>query len=162
MGQLERRYGRHDAARRILNMRAVWVSHMHADHHGGLYALLLQRRRLAEAEAAAAAAANSSSPAVPPLLILGPWPLFKVLFEYQQALPDLKFTFLPNTFFYGFNQRQPPQEVLAAYEAVKEAAGLRTLQAFPVQHVSHSSGLKLEGVDGWKVVFSGEGFSTER
>eukprot|EP00775_Hariotina_reticulata_P010147 gene10147-10305_t len=79
-----------------------------------------------------------------------------VLCEYQKALPDLKFTFLPNTFFYGLNQRQPPQDVLHAFEAVKAAAGLRTLEAFPVQHIAHSTGLKLEGQDGWKVVFSGD------
>jgi ribonuclease Z len=66
MGQLERRYGAEDAARRVNDLLFVWVSHMHADHHGGLYPLLTRR---------AATAAE-------PLLIVGPFPLFRVLQEY--------------------------------------------------------------------------------
>lgn len=186
MGQLERRYGRAEADRRILQLHAVWVSHMHADHHGGLYPLLLRRQALlqqhqqqqqgsdtqdsrdqqqADAAAAAsgndtageaAAAAPSSSGSTPPksLLIIGPFPLFRVLCQYSKVLP-LAFTFLPNHYFFSPSARPPPAQALAAYEAVKAAAGLAVLEPFPVQHVSNSSGLRVEGLSGWKAVFSG-------
>lgn len=69
MGQLERRYGVADAERRIRELRLLWVSHMHADHHGGLYPLLARRRRLG----------------APPLLVVGPFPLLRVLQEYSRV-----------------------------------------------------------------------------
>jgi ribonuclease Z len=164
MGQLERRFGRAEADRRILQLHAVWVSHMHADHHGGLYPLLLRRQALLQQQAAAAHAgsdtadgrdqAAASAAASKPLLILGPFPLFRVLCQYSKVLP-LSFTFLPNHYFFSPSARQPPAEALAAYEAVKAAAGLSVLQPFPVQHVSNSSGLQVQAQSGWKVVFSG-------
>jgi hypothetical protein len=150
---------------------------MHADHHGGLYPLLLRRQVLLEqqrtsAQAAAAAAAPDTpggrdqaaaagaasaghTGRIKPLLILGPFPLFRVLCQYSKVLP-LAFTFLPNHFFFSPSARQPPAEAVAAYEAVKAAAGLSALQPFPVQHVSNSSGLQVQSESGWKVVFSGE------
>lgn len=180
MGQLERRYGRAEADRRIMQLHAVWVSHMHADHHGGLYPLLLRRQALLQqqqldsapaaatpaqgtgsdtadgrdqaSDAAGGAAADSS---VKPLLILGPFPLFRVLCQYSKVVP-LAFTFLPNHYFFSPQARQPPAEAIAAYEAVKAAAGLSVLQPFPVQHVANSSGLQVQSERGWKVVFSGE------
>jgi len=69
MGQLERRYGVSDAARRINDLAFIWISHMHADHHGGLYPLLCRR-----------AAAGA-----PPLLIIGPIHLFRVLQAYSKV-----------------------------------------------------------------------------
>lgn len=152
MGQLERRFGRKDAARRILNLHAVWISHMHADHHGGLYPLILHRQYLQQQQGlshATAAAASSK-----PLLILGPWPLFKVLRDYTESM-RLHFKFIPNTYFYTPDPRPPPVDCMELYESVKVAAGLHVLKPFPVEHVSHSTGLQLESNDGWKVVFSG-------
>jgi ribonuclease Z len=162
-----------------MQLHAVWVSHMHADHHGGLYPLLLRRQALlqqhqqeqqrpdsapaaatgsdtADGRDQASAAAAAGGDSVKPLLILGPFPLFRVLCQYSKVLP-LAFTFLPNHSFFSPNARQPPAEALAAYEAVKAAAGLSLLQPFPVQHVANSSGLQVQSERGWKVVFSGEG-----
>jgi ribonuclease Z len=147
MGQLERRFGRHDAAQRILNLNAVWVSHMHADHHGGLYPLLLRRQELLLQQ--------QQDMRHKPLLIMGPWPLFRVLSQYGDAL-GLQFCFLPNTFFGpAKSPHEPPAAALAAYEAAREVSGLTVLEPFPVQHVAHSTGLRLESKDGWKMVFSG-------
>lgn len=160
MGQLERRFGRAEADRRILQLHAVWISHMHADHHGGLYPLLLHRQALLQQQASAAHAGSDTADdrdqgaASKPLLIMGPFPLFRVLCQYSKVLP-LSFTFLPNHYFFSPSARQPPAEALAAYEAVKAAAGLSVLQPFPVQHVSNSSGLQVQSQSGWKVVFSG-------
>lgn len=167
MGQLERRYGRAEAERRILQLHAIWISHMHADHHGGLYPLLLRRQALLQQHHASTAAAGSGSDtadgrdqaasraAASPLLIMGPFPLFRVLCQYSRVLP-LSFTFLPNSYFFSAQARQPPAEALAAYEAVKVAAGLAVMEPFPVQHVANSSGLQLKAHRGWKMVFSGD------
>ena len=172
MGQLERRYGRADALRRILELRFVWVSHMHADHHGGLYPLLARR-----------AAAGA-----PPLLVVGPFPLFRVLTAYAKAV-HIPFVFLSSGSFPDIKQREeqmaaaaaaaggaaaaaaavadaqaarklPPAPALAALAAAKQALGLDGLEAFPVKHVFPATGLRLQGRGAggapWSVVLSGD------
>jgi len=57
----------------VRELRCVWVSHMHADHHGGLYRLLQMRTQLLGAD-------------VTPLLVIGPPPLFRVLRLYQEVV----------------------------------------------------------------------------
>ncbi|WIA11634.1 hypothetical protein OEZ85_011737 [Tetradesmus obliquus] len=154
MGQLERRFGRQQAAQRILGLNAIWVSHMHADHHGGLYPLLLRRQQLQQQQQQLQQQQQQQQPQ--PLLIMGPWPLFRVLSNYGDAL-GLQFRFLPNTYFSAARSpHEPPAAALAAYKAAREAAGLSVMEPFPVQHVAHSTGLRLESKDGWKVVFSGD------
>eukprot|EP00983_Pelagomonas_calceolata_P020926 657688-Pelagomonas_calceolata.AAC.4 len=67
------RYGCADAERRIRELRCIWISHMHADHHGGLYRLLELRTQLL-------------GPDVTPILVIGPPPLFRVLRLYQEVV----------------------------------------------------------------------------
>jgi ribonuclease Z len=153
MGQLERRFGRQQAAQRILGLNAIWISHIHADHHGGLYPLLMRRQQLQQQKAAGTQQQQQQQQQ--PLLIMGPWPLFRVLSNYSDVL-GLQFRFLPNTYFSAARSpHEPPVAVLAAYQAAREACELSVLEPFPVQHVAHSTGLRLESKDGWKVVFSG-------
>ena len=59
------RFGIDDAMERIKGLRAVWLSHRHADHHVGLPLLLATRRRLLPDAAA--------------IPLFGPFPLRKVL-----------------------------------------------------------------------------------
>ncbi|KAF5837993.1 beta-lactamase-like protein [Dunaliella salina] len=73
LGQLKRRYGCADAERRIRELRCIWISHMHADHHGGLYRLLELRTQLLGSD-------------VTPILVIGPPPLFRVLRLYQEVV----------------------------------------------------------------------------
>ena len=97
MGQLERCFGPADAARRIRELRVLWISHMHADHHGGVYPLLLRREQLLQQQqqqqeepgagggGAADGAAARAGGGVEPLLIIGPWPMFRVLQTYSKV-----------------------------------------------------------------------------
>jgi ribonuclease Z len=145
-GQLQRCLGPAGAAAALGGLAAVWVSHMHADHHGGLYALL-QRR------------AEALGPGAPPLLVIGPWPLLKVLQSYASALPPLRFLFLPSNHFAqraAPGYRPPPPHILAAYDAALAALGLAQLEPFPVEHVNNSFGLAVRGAAGWSVVFSAD------
>ena len=66
-GQLVRRYGTEGAARVVANLRCVWISHIHADHHAGLPRLLAVRQRLLGPDAPPLPV-RTPTPALPPLL----------------------------------------------------------------------------------------------
>ncbi|XP_021300470.1 tRNAse Z TRZ4, mitochondrial-like [Herrania umbratica] len=81
LGQLKRRYGVDGADNAIRNLKCVWISHIHADHHTGLARVLALRRDLLKG--------------VPhePLLVIGPRQLKRYLDAYQR-LEDLDMQFL--------------------------------------------------------------------
>lgn len=153
MGQMKRHFGVAEAEDRLLGGRLalVWVSHMHADHHGGLYRLLEERARRG----------------APPLLIIGPTALFGVLMSYSTVVP-MQFVFLRNVMLScggGWSARGRdsaaalvgvPPVVVAAYEAAKKQLGLAALAPYPVEHIRDAHGLVLEGQAGWRVIFSGD------
>lgn len=62
---VRRRFGVDDAMERIKGLRAIWLSHRHADHHVGMPLLLATRRQLL--------------PGAPPIPLFGPFPMRKVL-----------------------------------------------------------------------------------
>ncbi|XP_010545682.1 PREDICTED: zinc phosphodiesterase ELAC protein 2 [Tarenaya hassleriana] len=81
LGQLKRRYGLEGADEAVRNMRCIWISHIHADHHAGLARILALRRELLKG--------------VPhePALVVGPRSLKRFLDAYQR-LEDLDMEFL--------------------------------------------------------------------
>ncbi|XVF24938.1 hypothetical protein REPUB_Repub13aG0170700 [Reevesia pubescens] len=81
LGQLKRRYGVDGADNAIRNLKCVWISHIHADHHTGLARVLALRRDLLKG--------------VPhePLLVIGPRQLKRYLDAYER-LEDLDMQFL--------------------------------------------------------------------
>ena len=80
LGQLYRVRGHAAAPALLARIAAVLVSHMHADHHLGLVAVLQDRHRLGHA--------------LPPLVVVGPAPLAAYLAELGQAVPLAPYQFL--------------------------------------------------------------------
>ncbi|XP_021749955.1 tRNase Z TRZ3, mitochondrial-like [Chenopodium quinoa] len=81
LGQLKRRFGIEGADNAVRNLRCIWISHIHADHHTGLARILALRRDLLKG--------------VPhePLLVVGPGQLMRFLNAYQK-LEELDMQFL--------------------------------------------------------------------
>ncbi|XP_074285342.1 tRNase Z TRZ3, mitochondrial [Silene latifolia] len=81
LGQLKRRFGVEGADDAVRNLRCIWISHIHADHHTGLARILALRRDLLKD--------------VPhePLLVVGPGQLMRFLNAYQR-LEELDMQFL--------------------------------------------------------------------
>ncbi|KAJ0076391.1 hypothetical protein Patl1_34080 [Pistacia atlantica] len=81
LGQLKRRYGVEGADNAVRNLRCIWISHIHADHHAGLARILALRRDLLKGVSHE------------PLLVVGPAQLKRFLDAYQR-LEDLDMQFL--------------------------------------------------------------------
>lgn len=81
LGQLKRRFGVQGADKAVRNLRCIWISHIHADHHTGLARILALRRDLLKGVRHE------------PLLVVGPGQLLRFLSAYQR-LEDLDMQFL--------------------------------------------------------------------
>lgn len=175
-GQLKRRYGSAEAERRVCDLACIFISHMHADHHGGLYRLLQLRgellvKRLRAASHAAASVISSQEGGedpslllppssedwthVPPILILGPLPLFQVLASYREII-RMPFHFLPNQELIPGSNRIVHPHAWAMYQEALKKLDLKAIRPFVVKHIGQSFGILVEGRRGWKVAFSGD------
>ncbi|CAN8289531.1 unnamed protein product [Cochlearia groenlandica] len=83
LGQLKRRYAVDDADEVVKNLKCIWISHIHADHHVGLARILDLRCNLLKKDV------NHHDEPV----IVGPRPLKGFLDAYQR-LEDLDMEFL--------------------------------------------------------------------
>jgi len=149
LGQMCRRFGRQGADDVLRRLAMVWISHIHADHHVGLPALLAARTRLLGAEC-------------PPLLVVGPRPLRRALVAYANLEP-MRFQYVEASETEARNVSEdgpppPQQEIVAALCSARKALGVKRLESIRVVHCAHSYGLVLESAvtDGWKIVFSGD------
>ncbi|KAH7618880.1 putative tRNAse Z TRZ4, mitochondrial [Nannochloris sp. 'desiccata'] len=157
LGQLHRRFGVQGAQDILRRLSLVWISHIHADHHVGLPALLAARTRLL-------------GPECPPVLVIGPRPLRRALGSYA-ALEPMRFRFVEAahtteeanaTAAAGTmnedNEPAVPVDVQAAIEEAKKSFGLSKLESVRVVHCAHSFGLVIESDDAvpFKIVFSGD------
>ena len=128
-GQLFRRFGQ-ESKEILQNLQLIWISHIHADHHAGLFPLLRRRRAwLLE---------NSGS--CPTLKVVGPRPLARVLQAYEKFEP-LAVEFIDCSEFRNDNE---PSSGASKLDPVLERLGLHTLQCVPVLHCPHAYGIVFE------------------
>ncbi|XP_029782577.1 zinc phosphodiesterase ELAC protein 2 isoform X2 [Suricata suricatta] len=145
-GQLCRHYG--DEVDRVLGaLAAVFVSHLHADHHTGLLNILLQRER----------ALVSLGRPCPPLLVVAPTQLKAWLQQYhrqcQRVLQHV--SLIPAKCLQrGAEVSSPELERLIG--SLLGACDLGEFQTCLVRHCKHAFGCALVHTSGWKVVYSGD------
>ncbi|KAK9821939.1 hypothetical protein WJX81_005595 [Elliptochloris bilobata] len=140
-GQLIRRYGTAVGAV-LAGLRLIWISHIHADHHAGLARVLAARCRV-------------MGPEAPPLLVVGPRPLRRVL-AAQAALEPLAFTFVDCSHTEAGSTFGRDESLAAAVADAAAAAGLASLVSVRVVHCAHAFGVVVTGKAGWKLAFSGD------
>uniref|UniRef100_A0A8C9QLI6 Zinc phosphodiesterase ELAC protein 2 n=1 Tax=Spermophilus dauricus TaxID=99837 RepID=A0A8C9QLI6_SPEDA len=145
-GQLCRHYG--DQVDRVLGtLAAVFVSHLHADHHTGLLNILLQRER----------ALVSLGKPFHPLLVVAPTQLRAWLQQYHNQCQEVlhHVSMIPAKCLQkGAEVNNPTVEKLI--RLLLEACDLEEFQTCLVRHCKHAFGCALVHTSGWKVVYSGD------
>ncbi|VFQ66689.1 unnamed protein product [Cuscuta campestris] len=163
LGQMRRRFGIMGADKAVSDLKCIWISHIHADHHTGLTRILTRRREILK-----------GSPHSP-IIVVGPRQLEKYLNAYQK-LEDLDMLFLDcrNTTkeaptLEDFPRKKDAIPILESLKKVLWEAGLDDLVSFPVRHCGKSNaafGVVIKAservnnvgkvIEGWKVVYSGD------
>uniref|UniRef100_A0A2I3FUS6 Zinc phosphodiesterase ELAC protein 2 n=1 Tax=Nomascus leucogenys TaxID=61853 RepID=A0A2I3FUS6_NOMLE len=136
-GQLFRHYG--DQVDRVLGtLAAVFVSHLHADHHTGLLNILLQRER---------ALVTSLGKPLHPLLVV------QYHNQCQEVLHHI--SMIPAKYLQeGAEISSPAVERLIS--SLLGTCDLEEFQTCLVRHCKHAFGCALVHTSGWKVVYSGD------
>lgn len=153
LGQLYKRFGHAGTNDILRSLKCIWISHIHADHHIGLPAVLGARSRLL-------------GESCDPVLVIGPRPLRKSLRLYS-TLEPMKFQYLEasSTECASDDKRAPDDPSQYLVNRVKDSLGLKRLESVRVIHCSHAFALVLESSDfdqgdpktpGWKIAFSGD------
>ncbi|XP_051024177.1 zinc phosphodiesterase ELAC protein 2 isoform X2 [Acomys russatus] len=145
-GQLCRHYGQ-QIDRILCNLAAVFVSHLHADHHTGLLNILLQREH---------ALASLGKP-FQPLLVVAPTQLRAWLQQYHNQCQEIlhHISMIPAKCLQkGAEVSSPSVERLISL--LLETCDLEAFQTCLVRHCKHAFGCAMVHSSGWKVVYSGD------
>ncbi|XP_001373514.3 zinc phosphodiesterase ELAC protein 2 isoform X4 [Monodelphis domestica] len=145
-GQLCRHYG--DQVDTILgNIAAVFVSHIHADHHTGLLNILLQRNH------ALASMGKSSSP----LLLIAPTQVMTWLQQYHDHCQEIldAINMIPAKCLQKGTEVSKPM-IARLVTSLLEKYDLEEFQTCLVHHCKNAFGCAFAHKSGWKIVYSGD------
>lgn len=132
-GQLYRHYGDFFTNRVLLQLKSVFISHIHADHHLGLIRIIQKREILLPDD---------------PLLIIGPGKLGKWLHEYDTVCEDISYRFVDSSDLVDHRDGD--------YWNVYGHLQAQQVMTVRVDHCSEAYGLILKHRHGWKIVYSGD------
>ncbi|XP_015735579.1 zinc phosphodiesterase ELAC protein 2 [Coturnix japonica] len=145
-GQLCRHYGE-QVDQVLCNIVAVFVSHMHTDHHSGLVNILMERRR----------AFASLGQAFSPLFLVAPEQIMPWLHEYhnncESILRDIKLITCQSLVKGCENIKSKAKRLIAS---LLENYDLAEFQTCEVQHCKNAFACSVIHKSGWKVVYSGD------
>jgi len=131
---------------RIASIKAIWISHPHADHHLGLIRLLSERRLLCPREE-------------PPILI-APMPIFRFLEEYARVDPILRNSYDPLDCRFLPATREGTMNIHPYLrDRLRKDLGITNIHSIPVAHCAHAHAVLLTGTlcpFGNTIAFSGD------
>lgn len=141
----------------LKTLRAIWISHSHADHHLGLMKVLQERRRVLEEEGTQDQTEGKGSEDMQqqaPVLIMAPGSVLSWLREYRRHVGDVPFgeTSLVDL----ANMTQDAQAFLDS------ELGIVKLTNVGVDHCKHAYGVVVDAAAGWRLVYSGDCRPSER
>lgn len=143
IGQLLRAKHKETTASVLQRIKAVWISHPHADHHLGLLRLLADRKR-------------TSHECDDPLIIMAPPNMLSFLKEYELVVPAVagSYSFLDCRELIA--SRTPSETSRDLLQHLKSTLGVKSAAAVPVAHCPHSYAVIFTGTSFGSVAYSGD------
>lgn len=137
-GQITRFFGLESSRDVLMNLRCIFISHMHADHHLGTVRVLLERLRL---DSSINKSDNSSSP----ILLIGPKAMDTFIQEYAKCTGQFDllntYTFLDARHLLPSKQTSP--QLKSIHEFITPANDVLALNTASVDHCPDSYGILL-------------------
>ena len=140
ISQLYKCFGEEHANHILCNLKCIFVSHIHGDHHLGLIRILQRRLALFEQKSFC-----------PHLVIIGPNLLRRWLEDYRRSCDHISFWYQNAQGFLDHLNQSPT----SLHSSVQEL-GFTGVCTVPVLHIHQSYGIVLYHREGWKLVYSGD------
>ncbi len=122
---------------RIQGIKAVWISHPHADHHLGILRLLSERIAICGT--------------TDPIVLMAPSDLFSFLQEYEIIVPDICRSFIPVDCSEMIHGRLNPMS-----KKLFEELRITNCMSIPVSHCARSYAVVMDGTSFGRVGYSGD------
>lgn len=144
-GQLVRYFGVEKIDEILVLLSAVYISHLHADHHLGLMTVIMERYRSFEK----LGLAFTRLKLIAPYQISTWMNLFDKYFEKIQNYYDL----IPNSSLHINGMKIQPEE----YQSyLLDPLNISEIKTVGVRHCPNAFGVSVTGTDGWKLTYSGD------
>ncbi|CAD0199317.1 unnamed protein product [Chrysodeixis includens] len=143
-GQLVRFYGPKKVNAFLRTLKAVYISHLHADHHIGLIGVIQARRQAIEETGETSA----------PLYLLAPGQIvtWLTLYDHQFERIRTDYTLIPNqNLLYDH-----PSQNMDLTSAVLASLGVANIKTCLVAHCPNAFGVTIEVDDKHKITYSGD------
>jgi ribonuclease Z len=124
----------------VESIKAVWISHPHADHHLGLLRFLTERNDIV-------------GYGMDPVVLMAPPNLFWFLAEYSLLDPSMSKSFLPLD-CRDMDRTKAPSNRLT--DTLFRDLGITRIISVPVAHCPHSYAVVIDGTPFGRVAYSGD------
>ncbi|CAG2208967.1 rnz [Mytilus edulis] len=137
----------------LINMKCIYISHLHADHHLGLAGILFARK----------AALERAGKEYTKVYLLAPIRIKRWLHVIIDKTLHMKYyeliQFVPNEAFMREHYRPADykeEQNAALCQTVLSLLNCKEIVAVPVDHYACATGVSLVHNTGWKIVYSGD------
>ncbi|XP_045213766.2 zinc phosphodiesterase ELAC protein 2-like [Mercenaria mercenaria] len=142
--QLYQMYGLEKTHHILSNLKAMFISHLHFDHHGGMFGVLEARRKVI-----------SMAERSDRLTVFAPVPLKKWFNLFSTCVAPIESTIemIPHHVIHEAVKSNKDSSYIAR---AKDVLGVSEFVVMPVVHTTNSFGISIRHRDGWKLVYSGD------
>ena len=154
LASLKRQFSASEFRQFFKQLRTIYLSHLHADHHLGLIGVLKQYVRIQE---------SLPPDQRHPIFVIGPWRLFASLYEFNQveniSLDKFMIPFASNNLI-PIDLRPPNANGqnldVGLFQGFLSSLNLSSVETCLVPHCPQAYGLAITHQSGWKIVYSGD------